>query len=397
MKVEPRIKGFLCTTSHPEGCAIDVKNQIDVAKQAGPIPDSPKKVLVIGSSGGYGLASRITAAFGCNAATVGVFYERPGSLKRSGTPGWYKSAAFSEQAREAGLYATDLNGDGFSPEVKQATIEVIKRDLGQVDMVVYSIASPARELPDGSFVRSSLKPIGETFEGGSINLTTGVMRGISIEPATQQEIDDTVKVMGGEDWESWIAALLEAGVLAKGCITTNYAYLGSDVTWPIYHHGTIGKAKDDMDRAAVALQEPMASIQGRAYVAVMKGIMTKGGSAIPTMSIYLSLLFKAMKAKGTHEECIHQTNRLFKKLFVDDDLKLDEVGRLRLDDLELSEDIQGFIRDTRPNLTTENLMELSDFAGCRRSFLQMHGFAFPGVDYDAEIDPIVSMPLEFGG
>jgi enoyl-[acyl-carrier protein] reductase/trans-2-enoyl-CoA reductase (NAD+) len=375
---------------------MDVKNQIDHVKQAGAIPNGPKRVLVIGASGGYGLASRITAAFGCGAATIGVFFERPAVNNRTASPGWYKSAAFTHAAQEAGLYAANLNGDAFSAALKQATIDLIKRDLGQVDMVIYSLAAPARQLPDGSLVRSTLKPIGEPFEGSTIDLNSGELRSVSLEPASQQEVNDTIKVMGGEDWELWMAALLKANVLANGCITTNYTYLGSEVTWPIYYHGTIGKAKEDLDRAARALVEPMAKINGHAYVAVMKGLMTQAASAIPGMSIYLSLLFKAMKAKGTHEGCIEQTTRLFKNLFMDAALQKDESGRLRLDDWELSEDIQAFVKANWSKVTADNLMDISDFAGYRQAFLHMHGFDFDGVDYDAEVDPEVPMPLEFG-
>ena len=396
MIIKPRIKGFLCTTSHPLGCETDVKNQIEHVKQAGAIADGPKRVLVIGASGGYGLASRITAAFGCGAATIGVFFERPAVKNRTASPGWYKSAAFTRAAEDAGLYAANLNGDAFSAELKQATIELIKKDLGQIDMVIYSLAAPARQLPDGSLVRSTLKPIGEPFEGATIDLNSGELRTVSLEPASQQEVNDTIKVMGGEDWELWMAALLAADVLAEGCITTNYTYLGSEVTWPIYYHGTIGKAKEDLDRAALALAQPLNKVNGRAYVAVMKGLMTQAASAIPGMSIYLSLLFKVMKAKGTHEGCIEQTTRLFKNLFVDSALQMDESGRLRMDDWELSADIQTFVKANWSKVTAENLMEISDFAGYRQAFLQMHGFDFPGVDYEAEIDPEVLMPLAFG-
>jgi len=396
MIIKPRIKGFLCTTSHPLGCETDVKNQIEHVKQAGAIADGPKRVLVIGASGGYGLASRITAAFGCGAATIGVFFERPAVKNRTASPGWYKSAAFTRAAEDAGLYAANLNGDAFSAELKQATIELIKKDLGQIDMVIYSLAAPARQLPDGSLVRSTLKPIGEPFEGATIDLNSGELRTVSLEPASQQEVNDTIKVMGGEDWELWMAALLAADVLAEGCITTNYTYLGSGVTWPIYYHGTIGKAKEDLDRAALALAQPLKKVNGRAYVAVMKGLMTQAASAIPGMSIYLSLLFKVMKAKGTHEGCIEQTTRLFKNLFVDSALQMDESGRLRMDDWELSADIQTFVKANWSKVTAENLMEISDFAGYRQAFLQMHGFDFPGVDYEAEIDPEVLMPLAFG-
>lgn len=396
MIIKPRIKGFLCTTAHPLGCEMDVKQQIAHVRQADAIEDGPKRVLVIGSSGGYGLASRISAAFGCGAATIGVFFERPAVKNRTASPGWYKSAAFTRQAAEVGLYATNLNGDAFSAELKQATIDVIKQDLGQVDMVVYSLAAPARQLPDGSLVRSTLKPIGEPFEGSTIDLNSGELRSVSLEPASQEEVNDTVKVMGGQDWELWMAALLEAGVLAPGCLTTNYTYLGSEVTWPIYYHGTIGKAKEDLDRAAKALQAPMATVNGQAYVAVMKGVMTQAASAIPGMSVYLSLLFKVMKAKETHEGCIEQTTRLFKNLFVDAALQMDQEGRLRMDDWELMEDVQAFVKQNWSKVSADNLMDITDFAGYRQAYLQMHGFDFDGVDYDAEVEPGVPMTLAYG-
>lgn len=394
MIIKPRIRGFLCTTAHPAGCEADVKRQIEHVRSQGQIADGPKRVLVIGASGGYGLASRITAAFGAGAATIGVFFERPAESSRTASPGWYKSAAFTRLAHQSGLYAKNLNGDAFSLEMKHRVADLIKTDLGQVDMVIYSLAAPARQMPDGTLVRSALKPIGEPFEGATIDFNTGELRSISLEPATPDEISDTVKVMGGEDWELWIAELLDAGVLAENCITTNYTYLGSDVTWPIYYHGTIGKAKEDLDRAAGALAGPLQSLHGKALVAVMKGLMTQAASAIPGMAIYLSLLFKVMKAKGTHEGCIEQTTRLFRtQLFGDGDMRLDDTGRIRMDDLELDADTQAQVKEAWPMVTTENLNELTDFAGYREAFLQMHGFDFDEVDYDADVDPDVPMEL----
>lgn len=394
MIIKPRIKGFLCTTAHPKGCEAEVRRQIAYVKSQGNIANGPKRVLVIGASGGYGLASRITAAFGSEAATIGVFFERPAERNRTASPGWYKSAAFTRIVQEAGRYAKNVNGDAFSAEIKQRVIDVIKRGPGQVDMVVYSLAAPARQMPDGTLVRSTLKPRGEPFEGATIDLNTAELRPISLEPATPQEVSDTVKVMGGEDWELWIAALLDAGVLADHCITTNYTYLGSEVTWPIYYNGTIGKAKEDLDRAARGLAEPLARVNGTARVAVMKGVMTQAASAIPGMAIYLSLLFKVMKAKGTHEGCIEQTTRLFRsQLFGAGELRLDDDGRVRMDDLEMDADTQALVTEAWPKVTTENLEKLTDFAGYREAFLQMHGFAFDEVDYDAEVDPNVDMEL----
>ncbi|XOV86081.1 MAG: enoyl-ACP reductase FabV [Pseudomonadota bacterium] len=394
MIIEPKIKGFLCTTAHPAGCEADVLAQIEHVRSKGELQGGPKRVLVIGASGGYGLASRISAAFGSGASTIGVFFERPAANNRTASAGWYKSAAFTRLAEAAGLYARNINGDAFSDEIKSLTIDLIKQDLGQVDMVVYSLAAPARQMPDGTLVKSTLKPIGEPFEGGTIDFKSGEMRSISLEPASQEEIDDTVKVMGGDDWERWITALLAAGVLAEGCITTNYTYLGSEVTWPIYYHGTIGRAKNDLDRAAGALAEPMASVGGHAYIAVMKGLMTQAASAIPGMAIYLSLLFKVMKARGTHEDCIEQTTRLFhEQLFGGGEMRLDESGRIRMDELELDPAVQDEVKALWPQVTTENLAELTDFEGYRAAFLRMHGFGLPGVDYAADVEPDVGMPL----
>jgi enoyl-[acyl-carrier protein] reductase/trans-2-enoyl-CoA reductase (NAD+) len=373
---------------------VDVQQQIDYVRQQGEISGAPQRVLVIGASGGYGLASRITAAFGGGASTIGVFFERPAASGRTASPGWYKTAAFTERAIAAGHYAKNINGDAFSAELKQRVIDLIKQDLGSVDMVVYSLAAPARQLSDGSLVRSTLKPVGEPYEGKTIDINSGEMRSVSLEPATPEEVSDTVKVMGGEDWELWIAALLDAGVLADGCVTTNYTYLGSEVTWPIYHHGTIGKAKQDLDRAQAALQQPMASVGGRAYVAVMKGLMTQAASAIPGMSIYLSLLFKIMKQKGTHEGCIEQTTRLFRtQLFGDAALELDEGGRLRLDDWELMDEIQDFVKQHWSEVNADNLHQLTDFEGYRQAFLQMHGYGFDSVDYDVDVDVDVDMDV----
>ncbi len=395
MIIKPRIKGFLCTTAHPVGCAKDVGQQISHVRAQGVIENGPKRVLIIGASGGYGLASRITAAFGCGAATIGVFFERPAQKNRTASAGWYKTAAFTDLATAEGLYAENINGDAFSAEVKQATIDLIREDLGQIDLVVYSVAAPARQLSDGSVVRSTLKPIGEPFDGVTIDFNTAELRAVSLEPASPEEVADTVKVMGGDDWELWIAALLEAGVLSEGCVTTNYTYLGSEVTWPIYYHGTIGKAKEDLDRAAKALQAPMAGINGKAYVVVMKGLLTLAASAIPGMSVYLSLLFHAMKKAGTHEGCIEQTTRLFStQLF--NQPSFDEAARIRMDDLEMMPDIQAYVKENWDKVNAETLDQLTDFAGYRQAFLEMHGFGFADVDYEAEVDAALDIKLAFG-
>ena len=398
MIIKPRIRGFLCTTAHPVGCARDVDNQIAHVRSQGSRDDGPKRVLVIGASGGYGLASRISAAFGFGAATVGVFFERPAAGNRTASPGWYKTAAFTERAGAQGLYAANINGDAFSEEIKQATCDLIEKDLGQIDLVVYSLAAPARQLADGSVVRSALKPIGEPFEGMTIDFNSRELRPVSLEPANEEEISATIRVMGGEDWELWVAALRERGLLAPGCITTNYTYLGSEVTWPIYHHGTIGKAKEDLDRARQTLVEPMASVDGHAYVVVMKGLVTQAASAIPGMSIYLSLLFRAMKAAGCHEGCIEQTTRFYNtQLYGSGDLRLDDGGRIRMDELELQSEIQHYVADHWSSVTEDNLDTQTDFEGYRRAFLEMHGFEVEGTDYDADVDVMVAIELQAGG
>lgn len=395
--IKPRIRGFLCTTAHPTGCAGDVDNQISHVQSQGKRDDGPGRVLIIGASGGYGLASRISAAFGFGASTVGVFFERPASGNRTASPGWYKTAAFTERAKAEGLYTANINGDAFSEEIKQATCDLIEKDLGQVDLVVYSLAAPARQLADGSVVRSTLKPIGEPFEGMTIDFNTRELKPVSLEPANEEEVSDTVKVMGGEDWELWIAALKDRGLLAPGCVTTNYTYLGSEVTWPIYHHGTIGKAKEDLDRAQKALVEPMAAVDGKAYVVVMKGLVTQAASAIPGMSIYLSLLFKAMKAAGCHEGCIEQTTRFFNtQLYGDGELRVDEGGRIRMDELELQTEIQQYVADNWSSVAEDNLDTLTDFDGYKQAFLEMHGFDVAGTDYDADVNVEVDIELQAG-
>ena len=395
MRIEPKIKGFLCTTAHPAGCAADVGEQIQVVEAQGPIDGGPKRVLVIGASGGYGLASRIVAAMGCGAATMGVFFERPAKGARTASAGWYKTAAFDREAEKRGLYAKHFNGDAFSASLKAKVIEQIQADWGQVDLVVYSLAAPARTLPSGETVRSTLKPIGDAFSGSTIDFNSGEIRSISLDPASEDEIADTVKVMGGDDWLEWMKALSAANCLAEGCVTTNYTYLGSEVTWPIYYHGTIGKAKEDLDRTAAALNQELTLLNGRAEVIVMKGLLTQAASAIPGMSLYLSLLFKVMKKNGTHEGCIEQVDRLFRtQLFAKEGQRRDDEGRLRMDELEMAEDIQAYVRSHWSEITEANLNAITDFSGYRRAFLNMHGFDVDGVDYEAEQIVDVAIPLE---
>jgi len=396
--IQPKIRGFICTTTHPVGCEANVRQQIATVKAGGPIANGPKRVLVIGASSGYGLCSRITAAFGCGAATIGVFFEKPGSEKKTGTAGWYNSAAFDKCAKEEGLYSKSLNGDAFSHEAKQKTIDLIKADLGQVDLVVYSLASPVRKLPDsGELVRSCLKPIGETYRSTAVDTNRDTIIETEVEPATAQEIADTVTVMGGQDWELWIDALEQAGVLADGARTVSYSYIGTDITWPIYWDGALGKAKMDLDRAATELNTRLAAKGGSANVAVLKSVVTQASSAIPVMPLYIAMAFKVMKEKGIHEGCIEQINRLFReRLFREDQQPgaTDDGNRFRLDDWELRDDVQNACRAIWPAVTTENLRELTDYQGYKDEFLRLFGFGLDGVDYAADVSPVADFDVE---
>lgn len=393
MIVEPKIRGFICTTAHPEGCAAHVASQIALVKGRGPIANGPKKVLVVGSSTGYGLSSRIAAAFGCGAATLGVFFEKPAEEKRTGTAGWYNSAAFEKEAAAAGLYARSFNGDAFSNDMKREVIEAIKADLGQVDCVIYSLASPRRVHPDsGEVLKSVLKPIGQTYTNKNLNTTTKVVDSVTIEPANDDEIAQTTAVMGGEDWEMWIKALHEAGVLASGVTTVAYSYIGPEVTWPIYKNGTIGRAKEDLERAQRALDETLASLGGKAWVSVNKALVTQASSAIPVVPLYISLLYKIMKAKGSHEDTIEQMDRLFRDRLCNGQPQPDEAGRIRLDDWEMTPEVQSEIDELWAKVDTDNLLSLADVEGYETSFLRLFGFGLPGVDYAAETDPNVRVP-----
>ncbi|MEM9236092.1 MAG: enoyl-ACP reductase FabV [Verrucomicrobiota bacterium] len=394
MIVEPKIRGFICTTSHPDGCARHVADQIAVVKSRGPIENGPKKVLVVGSSTGYGLSSRIAAAFGCGADTIGVFFEKPGDERRTGTAGWYNSAAFEKEAAAAGLYARSFNGDAYSDEMKQQVIEAIKADMGKVDCVVYSLASPRRIHPkSGDTFKSVLKPIGQTYTNKNLNTTSKVVDEVTIEPATQQEIDDTVAVMGGEDWEMWIDALQEAGVLAEGVQTVAYSYIGPEVTWPIYTNGTIGAAKEDVEKSQRALDEKLAPLGGKAWVSVNKALVTQASSAIPVVPLYISLLYKVMKAKGSHEDTIEQMDRLFReRLYGKAEPQPDDKGRIRVDDWEMAEDVQAEVDKVWSEVNTDNLHDLADVEGYQSSFLRLFGFGLDGVDYSKDTNPATGVP-----
>jgi enoyl-[acyl-carrier protein] reductase/trans-2-enoyl-CoA reductase (NAD+) len=392
MIIKPRVRGFLCITSHPVGCEANVKNQMDYVKAQGPIENGPKRVLVIGASTGYGLASRITAAFGAGADTLGIFFEKEGTEKKPATAGWYNSAAFHKFAEADGLYAKSINGDAFSDEIKQKTIETIKADMGQIDLVVYSLASPRRQHPvTGVVHNSTLKPIGADAVQKGVNTDKEEVQDFHLEAASQEEIDNTVAVMGGEDWQMWIDALDDAGVLAEGAKTTAYTYIGDKLTWDIYWHGTIGAAKKDLDKRVVDIRQRLAAKGGDARVSVLKAVVTQASAAIPAMPIYLALLFKVMKEQGIHEGCIEQVDGLFRDSLYNADPYLDDEGRLRADSKELDPAIQAAVGDLWEGINTETLRQLSDFAGYKREFLQLFGFEIDGVDYEADVNPLVSI------
>lgn len=388
MIVKPKIRGFICVTAHPEGCAAHVQEWIGHVRSKGPIPGVPKRVLVVGASTGYGLASRIAAAFGGGASTIGVFFEKPSEPDRLGTAGWYNTVAFEQAARQEGLYARSFNGDAFSDAMKQQVVEAIRSDLGQIDLLVYSLASPRRTHPrTGVTYKSCLKPLGEAYTSKTVDTDKGAVNPVTIEPATEQEVSDTVQVMGGEDWRFWVDALEAGGVLAPGFNTVAYSYIGPDLTWPIYRNGTIGRAKEDLERTAGELRSRLAGQGGRAFVSVNKALVTQASSAIPVVPLYISLLYRVMKERGLHEGCIEQMQRLFVRLFAEKPTPVDGEGRVRLDDWEMKPEIQKAVADLWPQVTTENLMEISDMSGYRTEFLKLFGFGLPGVDYEAETEP----------
>ena len=391
MIIEPKIRGFVCITAHPEGCAKKVAQEIAIAK-ASPIKSGPKKVLVIGASTGYGLSSRVTAAFSCEASTLGVFFERPSSNGKPASAGWYNTVAFEKEATAAGLYAKSINGDAFSNEIKANVIQTIKEDWGTVDCVIYSLASPKRIDPTtGNTYKSCLKPIGSSFNNTSLDTNKGLIESVSIEPANEEDIENTIKVMGGEDWELWMEALSQAGVLTPETKTVAYSYIGPEVTWPVYKNGTIGTAKLDVERASRTISKKYGI---EAYVSVNKAVVTQASSAIPVVPLYISILFKIMKAKGTHEGCIEQVVRLFKDRLYEGDLNLDQDGRIRVDDWEMDSEVQAEVASIWPSVTTENLRDVSDFNAYQKEFLELFGFGLDGIDYskDVEVDrPIQSL------
>jgi len=396
--IQPKVRGFICTTTHPTGCDFNVRDQIASTRARGVRTDGPKKVLVIGASTGYGLAARISAAFGFGADTLGVFFEKPGSEKKSGTAGWYNAAAFAAKAKAEGLYSRSINGDAFSDEVRAKAIELIKNEMGgQVDLVIYSLAAPVRKLPGtGEIKRSALKPIGQPYVSTAIDTNRDLVTTATIEPANEQEIEDTVAVMGGQDWELWVNALADAGVLADNAKTVAFSYIGTEITWPIYWHGALGRAKQDLDATARRLDTRLKANGGSANVAVLKSVVTQASAAIPVLPLYIAIVFKIMKEKGLHEGTIEQLDRLLRERLYREDGQpgaLDADGRLRLDDWELRDEVQDACKALWPKVNTDNLFELTDYANYKREFLRLFGFEREDVDYAAEVNPDVTFDV----
>lgn len=386
MIVKPKTRGFICTTAHPQGCGRHVLEQIDYVRKQGRI-NGPKKVLVIGASTGYGLASMITSVFGAGAEAIGVFFERPAAENRTGTAGWYNMAAFSRMAEEAGIYTRLINGDAFSNQIKEQTIELIKKDLGKVDLVVYSLASPRRTHPvTGESFSSVIKPIGKPYTNKTVDFHTGEVSEVTIQPASEDEIRQTVAVMGGEDWEMWMQALKDAGVLANGITTVAYSYIGPEITHAVYKEGTIGRAKEHLENSSKNIVGLLKELGGRAFISVNKALVTQSSSAIPVVPLYISLLYRVMKQKGTHEGCIEQMYRLFAERLYTDPLALDEAGRIRIDDLEMKADVQKEVAALWEKVNSENIDAISDIKGYREEFFKLFGFGIEGIDYDADID-----------
>lgn len=393
--VKPKVRGFVCVTSHPAGCAAHVREQIAHVQSQPPLAKGPKKVLIIGASTGYGLSSRIVAAFGSKAATFGVFFERPSDKGRPASAGWYNTVAVEQLARAEGLYAKSINGDAFSEDIKLQTIAALKEDMGPVDLVIYSLASPRRTDPrSGEVYKSVLKPVGAPFTAKSLDTDKKEVIDVSLEPATDEDVRQTTKVMGGEDWELWMDALRNHGLLAPGAVTVAYSYIGPEVTYPIYRNGTIGKAKEDLEKTAARLTARLADLKGKAWVSVNKAVVTQASSAIPVVPLYLSILLKVMAEKKVDEGCIEQIQRLFATQLYRADGKpatADDAGRLRVDDWEMRPEVQEAVKKIWPTVTTANLETLTDFPRYQREFLKLFGFGLPGVNYDAEVEVEVAL------
>lgn len=384
MVVEPKVKGFICTTAHPKGCEESVRRQIECTKRHGQV-EGPKKVLVIGASTGYGLASRIAVTYGYGADTIGVAFERESNGKRTATAGWYNTMAFEKFAKEDGYYAKTFNGDGFSSQMKEDVIECIKKDFGQVDMIIYSMAAPRRTLPDGTTVSSVLKTVGEPFTNKTIDLRTNEIKEVTVPEANEEEVKATVKVMGGEDWKDWITALNDAGVIKEGAMTLAYSYIGPVVTHAIYKDGSIGQAKKHLYDTSVELTKEFSNIGLKAYISVNKALVTQSSAAIPIVPLYISLLYKVMKEAGLHEGCIEQMNRLFLDKLVGE-VETDESGRIRLDDYEMKDEVQDKIARVWNEVDSDTIKELGDIKGFWDEFYQMFGFGYENVDYTEDVE-----------
>ena len=394
MVIKPKIRGFICTNAHPVGCAAHVKEQIDYVKSQGQLENGPKNVLVIGASTGYGLASRITAAFGAGAKTLGIFFEKEGTEKKTGSAGWYNTAAFQAEAEAAGLWSKNINGDAFSNELKEKTVATIKKELGKVDLVIYSLASPRRTDPNtGETFSSVLKPIGNSVTTKNLNTSKRIIDEVTVEAANDEEIANTIKVMGGEDWEMWLDALQQADVLADGFKTSAYTYIGKELTWPIYGHATIGKAKEDLDRAAAAIKEKTVSLKGEAYVSSLNAVVTQASSAIPIMPLYISGLFKVMKEDGTYEGTIEQIDGLFRENLYGDNPRFDDGGHLFQNYKELEDDVQARVQTIWDTVDTDSIDDLTDYVSYHNEFLKLFGFGIDSVDYDADVNPVADIEL----
>lgn len=385
MIIEPKVKGFICMTAHPEGCKENVARQISYIKKLGKT-SGPKKVLVIGASTGYGLASRIAATYACDASTIGIMYEKPATDRRTATPGWYNTIAFEEFAAKDGYYAKSINGDAFTKEIKDQTIELIKKDLGKVDMVIYSLAAPRRTMPDGTIYNSTLKTVDSNFTNKSLNLNNNTVTEATIGPATEEEVLSTQKVMGGDDWKDWITALMDADVLSDHAITIAYSYIGPKLTYPVYYNGTIGLAKKHLYQSSVEITNEFASKGIKAYISINKALVTQASSAIPIVPLYFAILYKVMKEKGNHEGCIEQMGRLFHEKLTPTHIDLDEENRIRLDDYEMQEDIQSKVMEIWNRINTENVTELADLTGYWEDFYHMFGFRFDNIDYSKDVE-----------
>ena len=397
MIIRPRVRGFVCVTTHPTGCTRNVEAQIAHA-EANPIANPPCSVLVLGSSTSYGLGSRIALGFGGRAATFGVFFDRPPKARKPGTAGWYNTAAFEDAAAKAGLQSACHNGDAFSHEAKERVIAALK-DFPPVDCVVNSLAAPRRVHPDtGQRFTSVLKPIGEAYRSRTLNTDRAEVTNVQLDPATQDEVDATVAVMGGEDWRMWMDALRDGGVLAPACRTFAYSYVGPQLTWPIYRDGAIGQAKADLHRTADKLDSELSRSGGGAHIAIMKAVVTQASAAIPVVPLYVSILFKIMKEKGDHEGPMEQAQRLYgTKVYGAGGIRADENRFIRLDDLEMKPGTQAAVMRAWESISTETLRTNSDFDGYRSAFLRLFGFEVPGVDYGADVDTMVGIPTLIEG